>query len=116
MPILIISDTKTGKSQKVEIDEKGMPPLLGLKIGDLIDGSIAGLAGRRLQLMGGCDKDGFPMRSDVHGGIKTQVLLSGGVCFNPREKGERRKKTVRGNIVTAETTFLNFKIVEKQKE
>ena len=116
MPILIISDTKTGKSQKVEIDEKGMAPLIGLKIGDTIDGSIAGLAGQRLQLMGGCDKDGFPMRSDIHGGVKTQVLLSGGIGFNPREKGERRKKTVRGNIVTAETTFLNFKIVEKQKE
>jgi len=112
MPILIISDTKTGKSQKVEIEENKMAPLLGLRIGETIDGSIAGLAGQRLQLTGGCDRDGFPMRPDIHGGVKTRVFLSGGVGFNPREKGERRKKTVRGNVVTPETTFLNFKIVE----
>jgi small subunit ribosomal protein S6e len=115
MPILIISDTETGKSQKVEIDERGIMPLLGLRIGETIDGSITGLAGHRLQLTGGCDKDGFPMRPDIHGGVKVRALLSGGVGFNPRNKGERRKKTVRGNIVTPETTFLNFKIVEEPK-
>ncbi|RJS89302.1 30S ribosomal protein S6e [Candidatus Bathyarchaeota archaeon] len=113
MPVLIISDPETGKSQRVEIDEKGMNALLGLRIGETIDGTIAGLPGYRLQLTGGCDKDGFPMRPDIHGGVKVRVLLSGGVGFHPREKGERRKKTVRGNVVTPETTFLNFKIVKK---
>ena len=115
MPILIVSDPVTAKSQKVEINERGMAPLLGLRIGETIDGSIAGLAGHRLQLTGGCDKDGFPMRPDIHGGVKVHVILSDGVGFNPRNKGERRKKTIRGNTVTPETTLLNFKIVEKTK-
>jgi len=43
------------------------------------------------------------------------VLLSEGPGYRPRRRGERRKKTVRGNTVTPETTFLNFKIVEKPK-
>jgi len=115
MPILIVSDPETGRSQKVEIDEGRMTTLLGRRIGETIDGAIAGLTGYTIQLTGGCDKDGFPMRPDIHGGVKTRVLLSGGVGFHPREKGERRKKMVRGNIVTPETTFLNFKIVEKPR-
>ncbi|MFQ6054299.1 MAG: S6e family ribosomal protein, partial [Candidatus Bathyarchaeia archaeon] len=51
----------------------------------------------------------------VHGGAKARIVLSGGVGFKPRNRGERRRKTVRGNTVTAETIFLNFKIVEKPK-
>ena len=117
MLILIISDPKTGKSQRVEIDEAGMGTILGMRIGETIDGTIAGLAGYMIQLTGGCDKDGFPMRPDIHGGVKNRVLLSGGVGFHPRgEKGKRRKKMVRGNTVTPETTFLNFKITGKQKK
>jgi small subunit ribosomal protein S6e len=53
------------------------------------------------------------MRPDVHGGTKARIILSGGVGFKPRNPGERRRRVVRGNIVTADTTFLNFKIVEK---
>ncbi|MFB0543334.1 MAG: 30S ribosomal protein S6e [Candidatus Bathyarchaeia archaeon] len=115
MPILIVSDPETGKSQKVEIAEDRIGAILGLRIGETINGSIAGLTGYKIQLTGGCDKDGFPMRPDIHGGGKVSVLLSGGVGFHPRGRGERRKKTVRGNVVTPETTFLNFKIVEKPK-
>jgi small subunit ribosomal protein S6e len=55
------------------------------------------------------------MRPDVHGGVKARVVLSGGVGFKPRNKGERKGVVVRGNTVTTETTFLNFKIVEKPK-
>jgi len=115
MPILIVSDPKTGKSQKVEIDAEKMGAILGLRTGATIEGSIAGLPGLQLQLTGGTDRDGFPIRPDVHGGVKTQVLLNKGIGFHPRERGERRKKTVRGNTVTVETTFLNFKILEQQK-
>ena len=35
--------------------------------------------------------------------------------FKPKNKGERKRVVVRGNTVTAETTFLNFKIVENPK-
>ncbi len=115
MPILNISDPETGATKKVEIDEDRMRVLIGRRIGEIIDGAVAGMPGYKLQLTGGCDKDGFPMRPDIHGGVKVRILLSDGPGYRPRRKGERRKKTVRGNTITPETTFLNLKIVEKPK-
>ena len=115
MPVLIVSDPDTGKSQKVEIEDSRMAPLIGRRIGEVLDGAVANLPGHKIQLTGGCDKDGIPMRPDVHGGVKAQIILSGGVGYKPKNPGERKRVTVRGNIVTADTIFLNFKIVERPK-
>jgi len=115
MPVLIISDPETGTSQKVELEDARMAPIRGRRIGEVIDGTVADLPGYRLQLTGGTDKDGIPMRPDVHGSAKSRIVLSGGVGYKPRKKGERKRVVVRGNTVSAETTFLNFKIVEKPK-
>lgn len=115
MPVLIISDPETGTSQKVELEDSTIAPLIGRRIGEVIDGTVANLAGYKLQLMGGTDKDGIPMRPDVHGGVKARVVLSGGVGYKPKKKGERKRVVIRGNTVTADTTFLNLKIVEKPK-
>ncbi len=112
---VIISDPETGTSKMVELEETRAAPLIGRKIGEVIDGSIAGLPGHKLQIAGGSDKDGFPMRTNVHGGVRRQVLLSGGVGFNPQNKGERKRKMVRGNIITDEIVQINAKIVEKPK-
>ncbi|MBL7168699.1 30S ribosomal protein S6e [Candidatus Bathyarchaeota archaeon] len=113
MPVLIISDPETGTSQKVELEDNRMGPLVGRRIGEVIDGTVADLAGHQIQLTGGTDKDGIPMRPDVHGSAKSRIILSGGVGYKPKRKGERRRVVVRGNMVSVETTFLNFKIVEK---
>ena len=115
MPVLIISDPETGTSQKVEIEDARMAPLIGRRIGEVIDGTVADLAGYKIQLTGGTDKDGIPMRPDVHGGVKARIVLSGGVGYKPKKKGERKRVVVRGNTVSVDTTFLNFKIVEKPK-
>ena len=64
-------------------------------------------------ITGGSDKDGFPIRSDVHGGVRRRIILSGGVGFNPQDKGERRRKTIRGNTITDEIVQINMKIVKK---
>jgi len=113
---VIISDPETGTSKVAELEETRAIPLIGRKIGDVIDGSIVGLAGHKLQITGGSDKDGFPMRANVHGGVRRQVVLSGGIGFNPQNKGERKRKTVRGNIITDEIVQINAKIVEKPKQ
>ena len=113
MPILIISDPETGLSQRVELEDSGLSPLLGQKIGNIIDGAIANMQGYKIRLTGGTDKDGIPMRPDVHGSAKTDLLISGGVGYKPTKKGERKRMLVRGNTVSIETTFLNFSIVEK---
>lgn len=112
---IIVSDPETGTSKVVEPEETRAAPLIGRRIGEVIDGSVVDLQGHKVQIMGGSDKDGFPMRRDVHGGVRRRVILSGGVGFNPQNEGERRRKTVRGNVITDEIVQLNMKIVEKPK-
>ena len=113
---IIISDPETGTSKVVELEETRAVPLIGRKIGEVIDGSVVDLPGHKAQIIGGSDKDGFPMRRNVHGGVRRRVILSGGVGFNPQNEGERRRKTVRGNVITDEIVQLNMKIVEKPKQ
>jgi len=112
---VIVSDPEDGTSKTVELEDARAVPLIGKKIGDIIDGSVVGLPGFKVQVTGGSDKDGFPMRPNVHGGVRRNVVLSGGVGFNPQDEGERRRKRVRGNIITDEIVQVNMKIVEKPK-
>ena len=113
---IIISDPETGTSKTVELEETRAIPLIGRKIGEVVDGSILDLPGHKTQITGGSDKDGFPMRPNVHGGVRRQVVLSGGVGFNPQNEGGRERKTVRGNVITDEIVQVNVKIVEKPKQ
>jgi len=112
---VIISDPEDGISKTVELEDARAVPLIGKKIGEVVDGAILGLSGYKVQITGGSDKDGFPMRPNVHGGVRRNVVLSGGVGFNPTREGERRRKRVRGNIITDEIVQINMKIVEKPK-
>jgi small subunit ribosomal protein S6e len=114
---VVVSDPETGKSSFVEVEESRAVPLVGRRIGETIDGSALGLSGHKVLITGGCDNAGFPMRPDVHGGVKSKVLLGGGVGYNATEKGIRRRKTIRGNVITEDVAQINMKIVEKpQKE
>jgi len=115
VPLLIISDPKTGKSQKVELEDARMSPLLGKRIGEVVEGSFAGLQGKLLKITGGTDKDGVPMRPDIHGGAKAFVILSGGVGYKAANRGERKRKLVRGNTVSADSKFLDLMLVEEDK-
>ena len=113
---IIISDPETGKSQSVEMEGSRAAPLIGRKLEEVIDGSVVGMPGHKLRITGGSDKDGFPMRTDVHGGVRVSVILSEGVGFRSTQRGERRRKSLRGNIITEEIVQLNMKIVEKPKK
>lgn len=115
MPILIVSDPAAGTSQRVEIEAARMGSLVGTRIGQTIEGTLAGMQGYKLKLTGGTDKDGIPMRPDVHGSAKARIVLSGGVGYTPKNRGEQKRKVVRGNTVSQETTFLNFVVVEAPK-
>lgn len=112
---VILSDPEDGTSKTVELEDTRAVPLIGKKIGDVVDGSVVGLPGFKVQITGGSDKDGFPMRPNVHGGVRRSVVLSGGVGFNPQNEGARRRKRVRGNVITDEIVQVNMKVVEKPK-
>jgi small subunit ribosomal protein S6e len=110
---VIVSDPKAGTSKAVELEEARAAPFIGRKLGEIIDGSVVDLPAHKVQILGGSDKDGFPMRGNVHGGVRRQVVLSGGAGFTPKNRGERKRKTVRGSIITDEIAQINMKIVER---
>ena len=112
---IILSDPETGTSKTTELEETRGVPLVGRRIGETMDGAIVGLPGHSVQVTGGSDKDGFPMRPSVHGGVRRRVMLRRGAGFNPTHTGERRRKTVRGNVITDEIVQINMKIVGKPK-
>lgn len=108
---LVVSDNK-GKSISQELKDRAANPLLGSKIGEIIDSSVIGIAGGKMKITGGSDKSGTPIRPDVHGGVKKYVLLSRGVGMRNTTKGNRIRKLVRGNMVTEEIYQLNCSLVE----
>ncbi|AEC52140.1 30S ribosomal protein S6e [Pyrococcus sp. NA2] len=119
---LVISDPKSGIAKQIEITGDAAEKLIGKKIGDQIPVKELGidlkaLFGKdfpedvKMEIRGGTDKDGFPMRPDVHGPRRVRILLSKGPGFRPKEKGERRKKTVRGNTISPEIVQVNVKLI-----
>ncbi|ADT84982.1 30S ribosomal protein S6e [Thermococcus barophilus] len=119
---LVISDPKSGIAKQVEISGAEAEKLIGKRIGDEISAKELNLdlsaifgkeipADAKLLIRGGTDKDGFPMRPDVHGPRRVKILLSKGPGFRPKEKGERRKKTVRGNTISPEIAQINVKLI-----
>jgi len=113
---IIVSDPETGKSQSVEVEETQAVPLIGRKLGEVIDGAAIKLSGYKLKITGGSDKDGFPMRPNIHGGVRVGAILSEGVGFHSTNKGERKRKTLRGNVITDAIVQINMKILEKPKK
>ena len=104
---VIVSDPKDGTSKVVEVEDTRATPLIGRKIGETVDGSVVDLPAHKVQIMGGSDRDGVPMRGNVHGGVRRRVVLS------PQRKGQRKRKTVRGSVITDEIVQINMKIVER---
>jgi len=113
---LIISDPATGKSTASEIEGSRAQALIGRALGEIIDGSALGLGGNRMLISGGCDKNGIPMRQDVHGGVKKHIVLSSGPGFRSTRHGERKRKLVRGRTITDETYQINFTLTKAQAE
>lgn len=105
---VVISDPKTRRAWQTE---KELPILIGLKIGENIDGSVLGLNGFVLQIRGGSDKDGFPMRPDLQGVGRKKLLLASSPGYHPEKKGIKKRKYVRGNTITEEIVQVNLKII-----
>jgi small subunit ribosomal protein S6e len=80
--------------------------LIGLHIGSEVDAALAGLGGK-LKITGGSDKSGIPMRSDIYGSARKPVLISKGVGLQTAEKGQRRRRLIRGNTISEEIYQLN---------
>ena len=113
---VVISDPATGKAYQKVVSGANANRLIGKQIGDIINGTLVDLPpDYELQITGGSDKDGFPMRPDLPGTGRRKLLLSGGVGYRPKEKGVRKKKTVRGRVISKDIVQINMKVVKHGK-
>lgn len=101
-----------GLTKLIEIDEKKFR-FEGMKIGDTIKGGLVGFPNYEFKITGGSDSSGFPMRRDVHGPVKKKILVSKrGTGYKPKRKGQKRRKTVRGNEISFDMTLINLSVVK----
>ncbi len=109
---VVVNDIKNGKSHQVQVSGHHANSLIGKKIGDDVDGIFISLPGYKLQITGGTDKDGFPMRKDLSGIRRRRILVSKSLGFNAKEGGLRRKKSLRGNTISTDLVQINMKVTK----
>src|SRR3989344_230145 len=104
-----------GKAWKVELDSE---VLAGKSLGDKVDGKDlkADLEGYEIEITGGTDTAGFPLKSDVEGIGLRRVLLTKGWGMRDSRKGVRIRKTVRGKTISEKVTQINLKVVKEGKK
>jgi len=135
--IAVVSDTNPangGRSYNLTISGNNMSQFLGKKIGDQVDGLFVGegdqtLGGYKLEITGGSDKTGTPMRSDLDGGSRQSILVTASTGFKGhsleqktkggekkrfryKPDGMRKRRNFRGNTINQDTRQINLKVVE----
>ncbi|MBM3281886.1 MAG: 30S ribosomal protein S6e [Candidatus Diapherotrites archaeon] len=104
---IIVSDPKTRKAHVKAVDTM---PYQGMKLGQEVDLSEIGLDGYKGIITGGSDKTGTPMRVNFPGTGRKKLLIYPGVGFRDGEKGERKKRPLRGNVIANDIHQLNIKV------
>jgi len=114
---LNISYPATGCQKIVDIeDENKLRAFFDKRISAEVSGDVLGpdFKGYVFRISGGNDKQGFPMKQGILTSQRVRILFHEGMsCFRPRKRGERKRKSVRGCIVSAELSVLNLVIVKK---
>ena len=130
---VVINDTNPasgGRGFGIEVTGSNYNHFLGKRIGDAVDGMFVGegdksLSGYKLQITGGSDLTGRPMRPELDGsGIKPVLITAGvgykgkryvkkrGKVYRYKYDGLRRRRKMRGNVISQDTRQINLKITE----
>jgi small subunit ribosomal protein S6e len=119
---LNISNPKNGMQKMLDIEnENELRIFYDKSIKSNVNISSLGpeWSGYILKINGGQDKQGFPMKPGVLTNRRVKLLLTKGVigCKGySMKKGERRRKSIRGCIVSPEIGVLNLSVVKEGKE
>lgn len=112
---IVISDPKTRKAYSKKVDDVPAA-FLNKKIGSKVTLDSVGLNGFEAKITGGSDKDGTPMHPTVEGFNRKKILSLKGTGFRQTNKGERRRKSVRGNTVFKDTSQINVVMTKGDSE
>ena len=112
-----VADPETGETHRIDVEDQDANRFVGRSIGDEVDGSAVGLDGYTLEITGGSDEAGRPMRSDVVGpNLKSVLMKEDGVGYNQSRGGERKRVTVRGSEVSDAVVQINATVAEAGDE
>jgi small subunit ribosomal protein S6e len=116
---LLISYPATGCSKAIEIDDENrLRGFFDKRMSEEVDGSTIGdeFNGYIFKIVGGQDKQGFPMKQGVLTNTRARLLLrrgdTGYQAWRGRD-GERRRKSIRGCIVSSDMSVLDLVIIKK---
>jgi len=117
---LNVSYPPTAAQKCIEIDDElKLRTFYDKRISQEVEGDALGdqFKGYVFKIMGGNDKQGFPMKQGVLVNHRVRLLLAAGhSCYRPRRTGERKRKSVRGCIVGPDLSVLHLVIVKKGDE
>jgi len=106
-----VADPDSGATYQTTVDGQDANRFLGRELGDEVDGGAVGLDGFTLELTGGSDEAGRPLRADVRGADLKEILSDGGVGYKTSRDGERKRITVRGREISEAVAQVNAKVV-----
>jgi small subunit ribosomal protein S6e len=107
---VVVSDPDSGHSVTREVEGQDANRFMGREIGEEIDGNPVGLNDFTIEITGGSDEAGRPLRPDVRGPALKEILLTGGTGYHPTRDGERRRVTVRGREISEAVSQINVAI------
>jgi small subunit ribosomal protein S6e len=114
---LNISYPSTGQQKVLNIeDDNNLRVLFDKRISHEVNGEDIApeFAGYIFKITGGNDKQGFPLKQGVLTANRVRLLLRDGQsCYRARRGGERKRKSVRGCILSPEMSAVLLVVVKK---
>jgi small subunit ribosomal protein S6e len=112
-----IANPSMGTQKIIEVDDENiLRNFYDKRMAQEVDGGVLGTAykGYVFRISGGNDKQGFPMKQGLLTASRVRLLLTNGhTCYRPRKTGERKRKSIRGAIVSSELSVMNLVVVQK---
>merc|ERR1719174_3449575 len=117
---LNIANPSTGLQKCIEVDDdKKLLPFYERRMAAEVPGDSLGdeFKGYVFKIAGGNDKQGFPMMQGVLTHTRVRLLFTKGMkTYRPRRTGERKRKSVRGCIVSSEIAAMHLVLVKKGEQ